>query len=306
MVSYSNDDRGRTVLLFADDATEAARLADMVGALDRPRPRPARIDGGEAGVARTEWGDVVLVDATDAEDGALERLLDALDIAARERGVAGVVSVARAQLDLAAARLGGGGVELQVEPAAAERMAAVALAFLPRAPTLADPSRDAISGRLREISAEVGRIAQTLAALSVEPSPRPVPPALRSRRRPFGAPRSDGVIDPELIRGIVRSRRLRDEHFPGELFADPAWDMMLDLAAARIEGLDVSVSSLCIASAVPPTTALRWIKTLTQQGVFVRVSDPSDGRRVFITLSDESFAAMHDFLAALQSGPPPV
>jgi hypothetical protein len=41
-----------------------------------------------------------------------------------------------------------------------------------------------------------------------------------------------------------------------DLFADPGWDILLDLYAARQEGKQVSVSSLCIAAAVPPTTAL--------------------------------------------------
>ncbi len=36
----------------------------------------------------------------------------------------------------------------------------------------------------------------------------------------------------------------------------------------------------------PATTALRWIRTLTDLGVFVRVADPTDGRRVFIELSE--------------------
>ena len=43
-----------------------------------------------------------------------------------------------------------------------------------------------------------------------------------------------------------------------ELFGDPAWDMLLDLTAARAEHTRVSVTSLCIASAVPPTGAPGW------------------------------------------------
>ncbi len=64
--------------------------------------------------------------------------------------------------------------------------------------------------------------------------------------------------------------------------------MILDLMAARLAGQRVSVSSLCIAAAVPPTTALRWIRQLTERGVFSRIDDPADGRRVFIELTDEA------------------
>jgi len=51
---------------------------------------------------------------------------------------------------------------------------------------------------------------------------------------------------------------------------------------------------------VPPTTALRWIKSLCDQGVFVRVADPEDGRRVFIELAEQSAVAMENYLKAAQ------
>lgn len=90
------------------------------------------------------------------------------------------------------------------------------------------------------------------------------------------------------IRERIRTRRLRESYFPADCFADPAWDMMLDLYAAHYEGVRVSVSSLCIAASVPATTALRRIKQLTAQGLFVRDHDPIDGRRVFIRLSEDA------------------
>jgi DNA-binding MarR family transcriptional regulator len=76
--------------------------------------------------------------------------------------------------------------------------------------------------------------------------------------------------------------------------------MLLDLMAARVEGHKVAVASLCIAAAVPPTTALRWIRTLCDQGLFLRISDPEDGRRVFIELAEETAAMMEAYLKAAQ------
>jgi hypothetical protein len=61
-----------------------------------------------------------------------------------------------------------------------------------------------------------------------------------------------GVIDAAYVRSIIRTRRLRDRFFPSGLFADPAWDMLPELYAARLERHAVAVSSLCI-PAVPPT-----------------------------------------------------
>ncbi len=98
--------------------------------------------------------------------------------------------------------------------------------------------------------------------------------------------------DPRLVRQIARQRQLRARFFDGDLFADPAWDMLLDLTAARVEHTRVSVTSLCIASGVPPTTALRWIGQMSDAGLLRRVEDDTDRRRAFITLSDKATNAM--------------
>jgi DNA-binding MarR family transcriptional regulator len=166
------------------------------------------------------------------------------------------------------------------------------------------------SPQLRRLSEEVGRIARALAALSE--NERHSGPERREgvadrreadrreqpdRRGQTGAQDMPGV---SAIRAMIRARRLRDQYFSGELFADPAWDMLLDLLLARLEQRTVAVSSLCIAAAVPPTTALRWIKRLTDEGIFVRTADPRDGRRVFIDLSDQAADAMANYIRAVQ------
>ncbi|HWI84977.1 MAG TPA: winged helix DNA-binding protein [Sphingomonas sp.] len=169
--------------------------------------------------------------------------------------------------------------------------------------------------QLRQLSVEVDRIARALAELSAAnsgeiPDRRGGAPDRRERpdRRAQGERRGHGDVHEPLahsemltaIRATIRARRLRDQYFSGELFADPAWDMLLDLLLARLEGRAVAVSSLCIAAAVPPTTALRWIKRLTEEGVFVRTADPRDGRRIFIGLSDEAADGMSSYIRAIQ------
>ena len=62
----------------------------------------------------------------------------------------------------------------------------------------------------------------------------------------------------------------------------------------------MSVTSLCIASGVPPTTALRWISQMVEAGLFERVEDDTDRRRVFIGLSDKAASAMAGYFAALE------
>ena len=98
--------------------------------------------------------------------------------------------------------------------------------------------------------------------------------------------------DPRLVRAIIRQRSSRLRYFPDDMFADPAWDMLLDLTAARAEHTRVSVTSLCIASGVPSTTALRWITLLAQAGLVERVEDDTDRRRAFVQLTDRGADAM--------------
>ncbi len=102
-----------------------------------------------------------------------------------------------------------------------------------------------------------------------------------------------------LVRKIIAARKLRARFLDGELFADPAWDMLLDLTAARAEHARVCVTSLCIASGVPPTTALRWIGQMTEAGLFQRVEDDTDRRRAFIRLSDKAADGMARYFAEL-------
>jgi DNA-binding MarR family transcriptional regulator len=72
--------------------------------------------------------------------------------------------------------------------------------------------------------------------------------------------------------------------------------MLLDLTAARLEGKRVPVSSLCIAAAVPTTTALRWIRSLTEAGLLDRYTDPSDARRSHIEIAETAATAMLAYL----------
>lgn len=87
-------------------------------------------------------------------------------------------------------------------------------------------------------------------------------------------------------------RKERNKLFRKSLFADPAWDMLLDLYEAFKRKEKVTVSSLCIASNTPPTTALRWIKVMVDDGLFERSADPNDRRKIHIKLSAKCLHTM--------------
>lgn len=99
-----------------------------------------------------------------------------------------------------------------------------------------------------------------------------------------------------FVRRVIAARAARRNHFEGDLFADPAWDILLELYALRREQRRISVSKLCIAAAVPTTTALRWLDKLHADGLVLREDDPCDGRRVWVALSDKGAKALEGYL----------
>lgn len=89
---------------------------------------------------------------------------------------------------------------------------------------------------------------------------------------------------PDLADLVYRMRRARNQAFP-DLFAEPSWDILLDLHNRRGRGENVSVSAACIASDVPPTTALRHINGLIEAGLVTREPHPGDARVVYLQLT---------------------
>jgi hypothetical protein len=95
---------------------------------------------------------------------------------------------------------------------------------------------------------------------------------------------------------VYHARRRRARYFDPGIFADPAWDMLLDLFIARVRGKQVGTVSLCHASGVPATTALRWIDLLEKHGLVERRRDPADRRARLIALTDQGYRVMRQYL----------
>jgi hypothetical protein len=267
--------------------------------------------------------DAIILDCSSGE-GDMEALVSRLIMLAREQETALVIETTLDRLDAHAAAWEphawtNMSVQWLCDPTPAERAEALTKALHSNraVAVLHDGKGEQNNARLDQLSHEVQRLSRTLESLRLsqgnafeeDASSTREPGALRKKRRgdwPEGSggsfpafAKSDGTLTAMTVQELLRARRLRDQFFGGDLFADPAWDMILDLMAARLSGARVSVSSLCIAAAVPPTTALRWIRHLTQAGIFERWPDTQDGRRVFIALSDKAAMAVHRWFAAI-------
>ena len=261
------------------------------------------IDGPGGGSVRA-LAEVVLVDCP-APDGAGLAALARLDVRVRQSGAHLIVATTVAALEDVFGCLDQSQPQLLVDPSAADMALALgrALALAPGRSVreLADEDRL----QLLRLTDQVGRMAARLDGYGGDRSGRVEAPALAFNGAVADqaahlrlAPRP-ALPDPRLVRRILRQRQQRNRFFEGELFADPAWDMLLDLTAARAEHKRVSVTSLCIAAGVPPTTALRWIGQMTHAGLFERVEDTMDRRRAFIGLTEAAADGMARYFDAI-------
>ena len=261
-------------MIAMDGATPIQRPgALLLGQTDaRVHLAAAAVRAGAVIVAEADWSDAALPGATGAQlviaaldELAADTLNDAVDrlghVPETEFGL--IVTLAESQIDAVAASLLARRITLLCDPQPADLAAAVAQALV--AP--------------------------------VEPVARALPAAVADQRSDYGVPAELVQVAAADVRKAIRARRLRSRPFPDVLFEDPAWDMLLDLLQAEIAQLRVPVSSLCIAASVPATTALRWLKTMTEQGLFVRRADPHDGRRVFVELAPQASRALRSYFA---------
>ncbi len=256
-------------------------------------------------------GDIVLVDCPQADGAALATLAH-LDMLAGRSGAMVIVSTSVEALDDVFASLDQCQPQILIDPSRAERLVALgqALARMPARRVRELTEEDRLV--LLRLTQQVMEIGEKLSVLSP-----PLPAAAeRPAAREASAFRFDasagqgggdrlvqdskgGLPDPRMIRRMIRQRQQRARFFDGDLFADPAWDMLLDLVAAEAERVKVSVTSLCIASGVPPTTALRWIGQMTEAGLLQRMEDESDRRRAFIALTQKASEAMSAYFSEI-------
>lgn len=103
----------------------------------------------------------------------------------------------------------------------------------------------------------------------------------------------------EKAQHLYRQRRLRSRFFPGSLFAEPTWDILLDLFIADCERRRLTVKSVCIGADVPMTTALRHLQWLQEQSLVERLKHPRDDRSTYVRLTALALTAMESYLAEI-------
>ncbi|MFM2099323.1 MAG: hypothetical protein RLZZ366_862 [Pseudomonadota bacterium] len=301
-------DQAPSALIFADSEVGASAARASVVAIGGRIAGCLGIDEAMERLDRQAMIQAVMLEVSRDHGPMMDGLIDRIGHIASRENVPAIISMPIDLIDIASAQADRPNVTLLCQPDLAERVSSLSLAWAGKFSGVADSAMEMDSIRLRRLSDEVTRIARALSNLSSGgmSAPGELSEMLQSQVNDvqIGFAAEPVELSPSAlpkasdIRLMLRLRRLRDSYFDPSLFADPAWDMLLDLLAARIEGDQVAVSSLCIAAAVPPTTALRWLKAMTDHGLFERHADPLDGRRIFIRLTDAATRAMGKYFAA--------
>lgn len=165
-----------------------------------------------------------------------------------------------------------------------------AVDFLPK-PVKPDDLSAVLRRAKRRWMRRVGQF--QLAALVSTGTPAPETSAI-PHERVAREPTNEELIS--FVRSILRSRQRRGEFLDTTLFADPAWDILLDLTSAGLERTPVPTSSACAAAQVPLSTALRHVRHLVNSGLVKRWQDRNDKRRTLLALEDSVLEAMTGYL----------
>lgn len=311
--------QGRAMLLIADAMGGFDAAVEQSGL--RLMQRVAWSDVGDT-LPRIAGWPVLAIEAIGVADDGLAAILPILAYHISTAAMPAVVAITEDQIDIVVRHLFGPDIRLLCNPTMAERVEILAAISSPRAVVLHDNWRDRVREHdrdtfgyerpvvaresLGQLNARIAEIARLVGDLS-----RDVHLAAGdvSDRRPDFAAEPAPALGTTLVRAqeVRRLIALRQKRgfffgqFGGEaLFEDPAWDMLLDLYAAELEGTQVSVSSLCIAAGVAPTTALRWIAKMTEMALFIRHPDPVDRRRAFMALSPRASEAMRGYMMVVR------
>jgi hypothetical protein len=310
--SKSDYKNSPVTLIFSDneEGTQATRDAVLaaggrIGVSTSIAEAPQRL-------SQQVMADTIFIDIARYDRSLVNALFSDLDRWCDGTAIPAIICVPINIIDLVSERMNDDRITLLCQPSSADRISAITASWMRKDMVLNDVSSELDGIRVKRIADEVSRLSRSLSRLVAGSiTPLDSPAELDENGRVKGvrldfmaepmASATSPAIDPDEVRAMLRLRRMRDAYFSSELFADPAWDMLLDLTAAQLEGEKVAVSSLCIAAAVPATTALRWIKTMCDAKLFERHADPLDGRRIFIGLSPGASKAMLTYLGAVKT-----
>lgn len=102
-----------------------------------------------------------------------------------------------------------------------------------------------------------------------------------------------------LARAILALRQKRDEHLPGELFADHAWHILLAMFIADADGERMSAAAIFERAGTPKSVGRRWFAVLKGFGLAFS-HGPCDGSNI-VALTPQGIQAIEACMDDAQS-----
>ncbi|WP_300973148.1 MarR family transcriptional regulator [Sphingomonas sp. LHG3406-1] len=98
-----------------------------------------------------------------------------------------------------------------------------------------------------------------------------------------------------LAQSEINIRRARLSYFSPALFGEPAWDILLLLYTHDDAAAPLTTSQLSELTAVPLTTAIRWLDYLESSAFITRERKLSDRRSVCVELTRKAELSLEDY-----------
>jgi DNA-binding MarR family transcriptional regulator len=95
---------------------------------------------------------------------------------------------------------------------------------------------------------------------------------------------------------LLAARQERRKFFPGGIFGEPGWEMLLVLYVSEQQSQRLTVTTLCQNSGFPVTTALRWLHFLEADRLVSRTPSPVDRRIFYLDLTEKARSALDRLL----------
>lgn len=108
---------------------------------------------------------------------------------------------------------------------------------------------------------------------------------------PLAAPR-------EYFEALLIQRRERERCFGSELFSEPAWDIMLELMIARIDGREMRISELGVGHHSPGAITGQYVAALVEAKLIERYDCTEGSPDCHLVLSSEAARRMAELYRA--------
>lgn len=91
-----------------------------------------------------------------------------------------------------------------------------------------------------------------------------------------------------------------NRHIVAKDMAEGAWLILIEANLFQLEGKALHVTSACMASGAPLSTAVRYINELERRGLLERVADHQDGRRTVLRITETGILLVQSYLKRLR------